>query len=157
MLNRLPDPTPSSEVKALAREVCRLRPDWCDPEAFYEQRSEIAGALMRLSQRLADRSMPAPMGCGLVKHRPRVQLPGSEATDRGLFVLVETYRRLRHSLVVFVPGFPVDAEEAKKFPPIFGTGFVVSGRAIKVIVCAVRHSAGWHDLLFWKGRTGPSP
>lgn len=60
MLNRLPD-TPADELEALAAEVRRLRMDWHRPEPFYEQRSEIAGALMRISRSLAERAMPAPM------------------------------------------------------------------------------------------------
>jgi hypothetical protein len=52
-------PTPSAQLDDLATMVCRLRPDWRDAEAFYETRSEIAGALLRLSRRLAGRSMAA--------------------------------------------------------------------------------------------------
>ena len=43
----------SDELAKLASEVRRLRPDWRDAEAFYEQRSEICGALMRLSRGFA--------------------------------------------------------------------------------------------------------
>jgi hypothetical protein len=43
----------SDELAKLASEVRRLRPDWRDAEAFYEQRSEISGALMRLSRKFA--------------------------------------------------------------------------------------------------------
>jgi hypothetical protein len=39
--------------------------------------------------------------------------------------LTETYRRLRNSIVAFIPKFSPDETEAKSFPPIFGTGFVV--------------------------------
>jgi hypothetical protein len=45
--------TTSDELAKLASEVRRLRPDWRDAEAFYEQRSEISGALMRLSRKFA--------------------------------------------------------------------------------------------------------
>lgn len=37
----------------------RLRPDWRDAEGFYELRSEITGALMRLARRLNGKAMPA--------------------------------------------------------------------------------------------------
>jgi hypothetical protein len=39
-------------------------------------------------------------------------------------MLIETYRRLRNSIVAFVPKFR-DPKTAHNFPPIFGTGFVV--------------------------------
>jgi hypothetical protein len=45
-------PTTAYKLVALAAQVRRLRPDWRDAEGFYELRSEIAGALMRLSRRL---------------------------------------------------------------------------------------------------------
>jgi hypothetical protein len=61
MLARAPDPTPADELEVLAAEVRRLRPDGRNPEPFYEARSEIAGALMRLSRRLAGRPMPIPI------------------------------------------------------------------------------------------------
>jgi hypothetical protein len=40
-------------------------------------------------------------------------------------MLINTYRKMRHSLVAFVPRFPPDATAARRFPPIFDTGFVV--------------------------------
>ncbi|NPU64588.1 trypsin-like peptidase domain-containing protein [Bradyrhizobium sp. 83012] len=40
-------------------------------------------------------------------------------------MLIETYRRIRHSLVAFVPKFAPSLEAAGQFPPIVGTGFVV--------------------------------
>jgi Trypsin-like peptidase domain len=40
-------------------------------------------------------------------------------------MLVEVYKRLRNSIVAFVPRFAADAGKAQQFPPIFGTGFVV--------------------------------
>jgi hypothetical protein len=39
--------------------------------------------------------------------------------------LIEVYRKIRHSIVAFVPRFAQDAEAATRFPPILGTGFVV--------------------------------
>jgi Trypsin-like peptidase domain len=39
--------------------------------------------------------------------------------------LTETYRRLKNSIVAFIPKFAPDGTAAKNFPPIFGTGFVV--------------------------------
>jgi hypothetical protein len=56
-----PDPEPSDELEALAALVRRLRPDWRDSEGFYELRSEITGALTRLSRRLSGRPAAAPM------------------------------------------------------------------------------------------------
>jgi hypothetical protein len=64
MLETAPDPTPADELAELAGMVRRLRPDWRDSESFYELRSEIAGALMRLSRRLAHtplRPLPRPL------------------------------------------------------------------------------------------------
>ena len=43
----------------------------------------------------------------------------------GAAMLVDVYRELRHSIVGFVPRFARSEQEAKQFPPIFGTGFVV--------------------------------
>jgi hypothetical protein len=44
-------------------------------------------------------------------------------------MLIETYRRLRNSIVAFVPKFAPDQKPEHSFPPtfpsIFGTGFVV--------------------------------
>src|SRR5258707_15629085 len=39
--------------------------------------------------------------------------------------LIATYKRLRNSIVAFIPKFSPDEKEAKQFPPIFGTGVVV--------------------------------
>jgi hypothetical protein len=62
MMNAISDTTPASELEALAAEVRRLRMDWQRPEPFYEQRSEIAGALMRISRRLGYvRAAPVPI------------------------------------------------------------------------------------------------
>jgi hypothetical protein len=52
------EPSAADELAALAGQVRRLRPDWRDAEAFYEARSEITGALMRLSRRLALQPVP---------------------------------------------------------------------------------------------------
>src|SRR5690242_20162536 len=62
--------TTSDELAKLASEVRRLRPDWRDAEAFYEQRSEISGALMRLSRKFASQPLFA---------RPRVVEPALRA------------------------------------------------------------------------------
>jgi hypothetical protein len=56
-----PDPTPAAELEQLAVAVRRLSPSWQNPERYHEQKSEIAGALLRLSRRLAGKAMPAPM------------------------------------------------------------------------------------------------
>jgi S1-C subfamily serine protease len=40
-------------------------------------------------------------------------------------MLIETYRRLKNSIVAFAPKFAPNDSEATRFPPIFGTGFVV--------------------------------
>jgi Trypsin-like peptidase domain len=40
-------------------------------------------------------------------------------------MLMDTYRRLRHSIVAFVPRFASNEAAAKQFPSIIGTGFVV--------------------------------
>jgi hypothetical protein len=50
-----------------------LRYDFRDPERYYEIRSEIAGALMRLSRRLTGRAMPAPMPPPLRRPMPAVR------------------------------------------------------------------------------------
>jgi hypothetical protein len=59
-------PTAADELVALAAQVRRLRPDWRDAEGFYELRSEISGALMRISRRLNGHAYlaapPAPPG-----------------------------------------------------------------------------------------------
>jgi hypothetical protein len=75
MLIRPPDPTPA-ELADLAVMVRRLRPDWRDAEDFYELRSEITGALMRLARRLNGKALPAPvrvaaMPLRVVPPRPR--------------------------------------------------------------------------------------
>jgi hypothetical protein len=54
------DCTPSAELEELVQQVRRLRPEWRDADSFYERRSEIAGALLRLSRRLVGKAMPAP-------------------------------------------------------------------------------------------------
>jgi hypothetical protein len=40
-------------------------------------------------------------------------------------MLIDVYRRLRNSIVAFIPKFAPDETAAKQFPSIFGTGFVV--------------------------------
>ncbi len=44
--------TPAAALDALAARVARLHQGHRDPEAFYEQRSEIAGELRRLARAL---------------------------------------------------------------------------------------------------------
>jgi len=43
---------PAVTARQLAREVGRLRPDWRDPENYFENRSEIERALQRLARQL---------------------------------------------------------------------------------------------------------
>ena len=43
---------PSQTVRQLARDVSRLRPDWSNPERYFENRSEIERALQRLARQL---------------------------------------------------------------------------------------------------------
>lgn len=42
----------SSELRDLAREVGRLRPDWQNPERYFEQRDEVRHRLQRLAREL---------------------------------------------------------------------------------------------------------
>lgn len=44
--------TPSHTARQLAREVGRLRPDWRNPERYFENRQEIEHALRRLARQL---------------------------------------------------------------------------------------------------------
>jgi hypothetical protein len=70
-----PDPTPADELETLAEMVRRLRYDFHRPEDYYEQRSEIAGSLMRLSRRLTGR-VPAPRAiAATLPPRPRLVAP----------------------------------------------------------------------------------
>lgn len=57
----LTQPDPSHELEQLASMVRQMRPDGRNPEPFYETRSEVVAALLRLSRRLAGKAMPAPM------------------------------------------------------------------------------------------------
>jgi hypothetical protein len=43
------------KLDELARQIGNLRPDWQQPERFYEARSEIAAALRRLIQHQSPR------------------------------------------------------------------------------------------------------
>jgi hypothetical protein len=66
MLTRPTDPTPTDELADLARRLRRLSPSWQNPEPFHMAKAEIAGALMRLSRRLAQplspvRPVPRPV------------------------------------------------------------------------------------------------
>lgn len=47
--------TAAHRVEALARRVGRLRPDWSNPERYFEDRSEIERELRRLARALEDR------------------------------------------------------------------------------------------------------
>lgn len=46
--------TPASTVRQLARDLSRLRPDWRDPERYFENRSELEHALRRLARQLEE-------------------------------------------------------------------------------------------------------
>lgn len=41
-------------ARQLVRDLGRLRPDWRDPERFFENRSEIEHALRRLAKHLEE-------------------------------------------------------------------------------------------------------
>lgn len=44
--------TPAVTARQLARDLSRLRPDWRDPERYFENRSELEHALRRLARQL---------------------------------------------------------------------------------------------------------
>ena len=44
--------TAASTARQLARDLSRLRPDWRNPESYFENRSEIEHALRRLARQL---------------------------------------------------------------------------------------------------------
>ena len=44
--------TPSHTARQLAHDVARLRPDWRNPERYFENRQEIEHALRRLARQL---------------------------------------------------------------------------------------------------------
>ena len=44
--------TPAHTVRSIAKDLSRLRPDWRDPESYFENRSEIEHALRRLANQL---------------------------------------------------------------------------------------------------------
>jgi len=44
--------TASLTARQIARDVGRLRPDWRNPERYFEDRSEIERALQRLARQL---------------------------------------------------------------------------------------------------------
>lgn len=46
--------TAASTARQLARDVARLRPDWRNPENYFENRSEIEHALRRLARQLEE-------------------------------------------------------------------------------------------------------
>ena len=43
---------PAKEARRIARDVSRLRPDWRDPEVYFQNRSEIEAQLKRLAWQL---------------------------------------------------------------------------------------------------------
>ena len=45
---------PAQTARAIAREVSRLRPDWQNPERYFENKSEIEHALRRLARLLEE-------------------------------------------------------------------------------------------------------
>ncbi|WP_260928200.1 hypothetical protein [Novosphingobium sp. 9] len=47
-----PPRTPASALREIARTLRRLRPDWRDPERYFENRSEIENRLRRLAREL---------------------------------------------------------------------------------------------------------
>lgn len=46
--------SPAALVRAIARDVRRLRPDWRMPERYFENRDEIENRLRRLARELDD-------------------------------------------------------------------------------------------------------
>lgn len=44
--------TPAHTARTIARDVSRLRPDWRDPERYFEHREEIVRDLRRLARTL---------------------------------------------------------------------------------------------------------
>lgn len=43
---------PAHQVREAARQLGRLRPDWSNPERYFEKRSEIERELRRLAKAL---------------------------------------------------------------------------------------------------------
>lgn len=41
--------TPAARLAAISKQVSRLRPDWRNPERYFEERSEIERALRSLA------------------------------------------------------------------------------------------------------------
>lgn len=44
--------TPATAVRSIARDLSRLRPDWRDPERYFETRSDLENRLRRLAKQL---------------------------------------------------------------------------------------------------------
>lgn len=44
--------TPARTARDIARELSRLRPDWREPERYFEHRDELLHALRRLANQL---------------------------------------------------------------------------------------------------------
>ncbi len=43
---------PAQAARRIARDISRLRPDWRNPESYFENRSEIEAQLKRLARQL---------------------------------------------------------------------------------------------------------
>ncbi len=100
----------AAELHEIAQAVGRLRPDWRDAEQFYEQRSEIIGALRRLARNghalaPAPLSRPAPPPRVIVREQVRVVLLSRH--------LVRPPRRHRYPR----PPLRCERQLLLKFPP----------------------------------------
>lgn len=45
---------PTLRLAAITKQVGRLRPDWRNPERYFEERSEIEGALRALAREMRE-------------------------------------------------------------------------------------------------------
>lgn len=43
---------PAQTARRIARDIARLRPDWRNPETYFENRSEIEARLKRFARQL---------------------------------------------------------------------------------------------------------
>lgn len=46
---------PAQTARRIARDIARLRPDWRNPETYFENRSEIEAQLKRLARTLENK------------------------------------------------------------------------------------------------------